>query len=122
MVSPGSFRAIRIASAVVIVGLAIREAMFGASGGGPVHLAVAPFEVVVAAALVWKPLRRPAFWAALALTVQQMATYGLRLAVSFNGTASLDKVSLAICLFFPTLVTVLYLERQEEAEQVEREA
>lgn len=120
MVSPASFRLIRIASAAVIAGLAIREASLGAAGAGPVHLVAAPFEIGVAAALVWKP--RMAFWALLALTFQQMATYGVRLAASFNGTAPLDKGSLAICLLYPTLVTVLYLERQEEAERAEGDA
>ena len=115
MVSPASFRAIRIATAVVLVGLAVWEAMLGAAGGGTLHFVGAPAEVAVAALLVARP--RWSFWPTLALTLQQMVTYGLRLALSFNGTAPLDKASLAICLFFPTLVTILYLERQEEEEQ-----
>ena len=107
-------------AAAIIVLFALREGVVGAASGNALAFVVAALELAVAGILVARP--KWSFWAALALTLQQMATYGLRLAVSFNGTAPLDKMAIVICLFFPTLVTVLYLERQEEAERDASEA
>jgi hypothetical protein len=67
--------------------------------------------------LVWQ--RRWAFWFALALTAQQMWSHGLDLAQSFNGSTALDWRSLLVCLFFPTLDTILFIERSDEAERAQ---
>ena len=48
------------------------------------------------------------------------ARHGLDLSRSFTGDGGLDWASLAVCLFFPTLATVLFMERSEEAEAAER--
>ncbi len=87
-------------------------------GPSPVRHAI--FVVVngaMAALLVWR--HRWAFWPALVLTAQQMYSHGLELARSFNGDTALDWRALAVCLFFPTLDTILFIERQEENEAAE---
>ena len=116
MSSSSLFRGVRIASAVVLAGAAVFHVVKAMAGQGDVlrHWMFVPINAAVAALLVWRP--RWAFWPALALTIQQMASHGLDLSRSFLGTEPLDWVSLAVCLFFPTLVTVLFIERQELAE------
>lgn len=74
-------------------------------------------NLALAALLVWRP--RWAFFPALLLSAQQMWSHGLSLSGSFVGSAPLDWASLGVCLFFPTLVTVLFLERQELAERAQ---
>jgi hypothetical protein len=120
MMSPEGFRRTRIASAVVLGAAAVRHAILAATlragdGGGLRHGIFVALNVALAALLVWR--HKWAFYPALALAIQQVWSHGLDLSQSFLGTAPLDKLSLAVCLFFPTLVTILYLERQErEAE------
>ena len=116
MSSSNLFRAARIVSAVLLALAAVHHVMQAVAGEGSVarHWLFVPINAGLAALLVWKP--RWAFWPALALTVQQMWSHGLDLSRSFLGTAPLDWVSLAVCLFFPTLVTILFIERQEHAE------
>ena len=116
MSSSSLSRAFRIASAVVLAAAAVFHITkaIAAQGDVPRHWLFVPINAGLAAVLVWRP--RWAFWPALALTIQQMASHGLDLSRSFLGTEPLDWVSLAVCLFFPTLVTVLFMERQERAE------
>lgn len=110
------YRAARIGSAVILAVSAVRHAFLVVKGDGDVlrHALFIVVNLALAGLLVWRP--RWSFWPALVLTVQQMASHGLDLSQSFLGTAPLDKLSLAVCLFFPTLVTILYLERQESAD------
>ncbi len=114
MASPSTYRAIRVGAAIVFVGVALRHAVLAVSGDGDVarHWIFVPIDVALAALLVLRP--RLAFWPAIALSVQQMASHGLLLSRSFLGTVPLDWVSLAVCLFFPTLVTILFIERQDD--------
>ncbi len=116
MSSSNLFRATRIGSAMLLALAAGYHVMQAVAGEGSVarHWLFVPINAGLAALLVWKP--RWAFWPALALTVQQMWSHGLDLSRSFLGTAPLDWVSLAVCLFFPTLVTILFIERQEHVE------
>jgi hypothetical protein len=116
MSSSSLFRGTRIVSAVVLAAAAVFHIVQAVGGHGSVarHWLFVPINAGLAALLVWKP--RWAFWPALALTIQQMWSHGLDLSRSFLGTEPLDWVSLAVCLFFPTLVTVLFIERQEHAE------
>jgi hypothetical protein len=109
-----AYRAARIGSAVLLTASAARHAVLASKGDGDVirHVIFVVVNLGLGALLVWRP--RWSFWPALALTIQQMASHGLDLSQSFLGTAPLDKLSLAVCLFFPTLVTILYLERQED--------
>lgn len=121
-----AFRLVRMVSAVLLVATAVRHAVLAVGGDGSVlrHWLFVPINVAAAGLLLWKP--RWAFYPILALTVQQLWSHGLDLSASFVGTARLDTVSLAVCLFFPTLVTILYLERQEDpseaADKVEGDA
>jgi hypothetical protein len=110
------YRGARIASAAVLVAVAVRHVVLAASGDGsvPRHVVFVAVNVALAALLVWKP--RWSFWPALALGAQQMWSHGLELSGSFLGTAPLDWRSLVVCLFFPTLVTILFIERREEDE------
>ena len=110
------FRAARIVSAVLLALAAGYHVMQAVAGEGSVarHWLFVPINAGLAALLVWKP--RWAFWPALALTVQQMWSHGLELSRSFLGTEPLDWVSLAVCLFFPALVSILLIERREHAE------
>jgi hypothetical protein len=110
----GAYRAARIGSALLLTGTAVWHATAVASGHGSTlrHAIFVAINLTVAVLLVWRP--RWAFYPTLALTVQQLYSHGFDLSQSFLGTAPLDKVSLAVCLFFPTLVTLLYMERQEE--------
>jgi hypothetical protein len=113
MTALGAYRAVRIGSAIVLAGTAVRHAMLAASGASVGrHAIFIVINLALATLLVWRP--RWAFYPTLALTVQQLYSHGLDLSQSFLGTAPLDKASLAVCLFFPTLVTLLYMERQEE--------
>ncbi len=116
MSSSSLFRWTRIASAVVLAVAAVFHIVQAAGGHGSVlrHAVFVPINAGLAALLVFKP--RWAFWPTLALTIQQMASHGLDLSRSFLGTEPLDWVALAVCLFFPTLATVLFIERQEQAE------
>jgi hypothetical protein len=108
------YRAARIGSAVILAASAVRHVVLAARGDGDVlrHAIFVVVNLALAGLLVWRP--RWSFWPAIVLTLQQMASHGLDLSRSFLGSAPLDKLSLAVCLFFPTLVTILYLERQEE--------
>lgn len=110
------FRTARIVAAVLLVVVAARHGMLAVTGEGSSlrHGGGVLVNVGLAALLVWKP--RWAFWPALALSVQQVWSHGLELSQSFLGTAPLDWVSLAVCLFFPTLVTILFIERRELAD------
>ena len=110
------YRSIRIASAVLLVAAAVRHVVLavGAEGSITRHWIFVPINVALAALLVWRP--RWAFWPAIALSAQQMWSHGLELSGSFLGTEPLDWASLAVCVFFPTLVTVLFIERRELAE------
>lgn len=116
MSSSNLFRGARIVSAVLLGLAAARHVMQAVAGEGSVarHWLFVPINLGLAVLLVWRP--RWAFWPALALTVQQMWSHGLDLSRSFLGTEPLDWVSLAVCLFFPTLVTILFIERQEPAD------
>ncbi len=110
------YRSIRIASAVLLAAAAVRHVVLavGAEGSVARHVAFVLVNAALAALLVWRP--RWAFWPAMALSVQQMWSHGLELSGSFLGTEPLDWASLAVCLFFPTLVTVLFIERRELAD------
>jgi hypothetical protein len=114
MPSPRIYRAVRIGSAVLLVGAAIHHVSQAIAGNGDVlrHWAFVAINLAVAALLAWRP--RWAYYPTLVLCIQQMWSHGLDLSRSFVGTAPLDKTALAVCLFFPTLVTILYLERQED--------
>lgn len=94
--------------------------MHAVRGEGDVtrHWIFVAVDAALAALLVLRP--RWAFFAAIALGAQQMYGHGLALARSFNGDVPLDTWSLVVCLYFPTLVTMLFLERQEEKEARER--
>lgn len=112
----GVYRAVRIASAALLVGTAVRHVVLAMRGDGDVmrHWLFVPINVALAALLVYRP--RWAFYPALALAIQQTWSHGLDLSRSFLGTQPLDVISLAVCLFFPTLVTILFIERSEDAE------
>lgn len=116
------YRSIRIASAVLLAAAAVRHVVLavGADGSAARHVAFVLISAALAALLVWRP--RWAFWPAIALSVQQMWSHGLELSGSFLGTEPLDWASLAVCLFFPTLVTVLFIERRELAEAAAAQA
>lgn len=119
MTAAATYRAVRIVSALILVGTAVRHVILAAGGQGSVarHAVFLVLDVALAGLLVWR--HRWSFYPALALAIQQVWSHGLDLSQSFLGTAPLDKISLAVCLFFPTLVTLLYMERQEEAERRE---
>jgi hypothetical protein len=105
----------------MLVGAAARDGILAAQGAGDVtrHAVFVVLEVGLGALLVLRP--RLAFYAALLLGAQQMYSHGLALSDSFVGASPLDKWSLAVCLFYPTLVTFLFIERQEEKEKSEQE-
>jgi hypothetical protein len=109
------YQLVRIVSGLILAGTAAWHVTRALAGDGSVlrHWLFVAINAALAALLVWRP--RWAFYPTIALTVQQLASHGLDLSNSFAGTASLDKVSLAVCLFFPTLATILYLEREERA-------
>ena len=122
MSSSTLFRGCRFVAAVLLVLAAGYHVVQAIGGAGSVvrHWAFVPINAGLAALLVWRP--RWAFWPASALTVQQMSSHGLDLARSFNGTTPLDWGSLAVCLFFPTLDTILFIERQEEPAEADADA
>ncbi|MBX3264808.1 MAG: hypothetical protein KIS78_26760 [Labilithrix sp.] len=114
MASPSTYRAVRAGAALLLVAAALRHAALAVGGDGDVarHWVFVPINAGLAALLVLRP--RLAFWPAIALSIQQMASHGLALSRSFLGTVPLDWASLAVCLFFPTLVTILFIERQDD--------
>lgn len=120
--TPRVYRFIRIVSAAALVVTALRHVMLAVQAEGSVlrHWLFVVVNVALAALLVKK--HRWAFWPTIALTVQQLYSHGLSLADSFNGSVPLDWVSLVVCLFFPTLATILFIERQEEDEAAASEA
>lgn len=111
------FRVSRIVAAVLLLAVAVRHVLQAIAGEASVtrHWLFAAINVGLAALLVWR--HRWAFWPALALTVQQMWSHGLDLSRSFLGGVPIDWSSLAVCLFFPTLITILFIERREEDER-----
>lgn len=108
------FRVIRWIAAAALVPTACFHAWLAIRGDGDVarHWVFVGLNLGLAALLVFKP--RWAFYPAIALTVQQLWSHGQSLSDSFLGSGSLDWVSLAVCLYFPTLVTILFIERGEE--------
>jgi hypothetical protein len=110
-----AYRAVRVVSALLLAGAAVFHVVGAVSGNGSSarHAVFVVVNLAIAALLVGRP--RWAFYPTLLLTVQQMYSHGLDLSRSFLGTSPLDKTALAVCLFFPTLVTLLYMERQETA-------
>lgn len=119
MLSPKGFRNARAASAALMVIVGVRHAVLAVNGQSDVtrHWVFVVINVAFGALLVLRP--RWAFFPTLALGIQQTVSHGLDLSQSFLGTVPLDVTSLAVCLFFPTLVTVLFIERQEEKERGE---
>lgn len=115
MAPAATYRALRIVSAALLAATAVFHLVKVFAVGGEAsmvrHAVFVAINLALAALLVLRP--RWAFYPALLLTAQQMYSHGLDLSQSFLGTAPLDKMSLAVCLFFPTLVTILYMERQE---------
>lgn len=110
------FRVIRILLAAALVPTACFHVLLAIRGQGDVarHWIFVAINLGLAALLVLKP--RWAFYPAIALTLQQLWSHGQSLSDSFVGSAPLDWVSLAVCLYFPTLVTILFIERGEAAE------
>jgi hypothetical protein len=108
-----AYRAVRHVSAALLAGAAVFHVSAAATGGPGAtrHGVFVGINLALAGLLVFRA--RWAYYPALALAIQQTYSHGLDLSKSFLGTAPLDKVSLAVCLFFPTLVTLLYMERQE---------
>jgi hypothetical protein len=111
------YRIARLVAAVLLGLIAIRHAWQAIAGEPSVvrHALFVAINLALAALLVVRP--RWAFWPALALTAQQMWSHGLELSRSFLGSAPLDWSSLAVCLFFPTLVTILFIERSDDDER-----
>jgi hypothetical protein len=111
----------RIAAAIILAAVAILHVVRmvrpdGQEGGSAArHAVFLVVNLALAGLLVFRP--RWAFYPALLLTLQQLASHGLDLSRSFLGTSPLDWQSLAVCLFFPTLVTVLFIERNDEADE-----
>src|SRR4051812_30338978 len=103
---------IRRLAASVLTLVAIRHVVLAITGQGDVvrHWVFVGINLGLAALLVLRP--RWAFWASIAVGAQQMYSHGLDLSRSFLGSATLDWPSLAVCLFFPTLVTMLFIERR----------
>ncbi len=112
------YRVLRLVSAILLAGTAVRHVVLVAAGQGNTlrHVAFVVINLLLAALLIKKP--RWAFPAILVVGAQQMWSHGLDLSRSFLGTAPLDWVSLAVCLFFPTVATILFIERQDENEHV----
>jgi hypothetical protein len=104
---------IRLGAAVLLCGAAVWHAVLAARGGGSAlgHGLFVALNLALAALLVLRP--RWAYWPSIALGAHQMWSHGLDLSRSFLGDAPLDWASLAVCLFFPTLVTILFVERQD---------
>ena len=109
------YRVVRFVAAALLVFTAGFHVLRAAGGEGNVarHVVFVVVDLVLAALLLLRP--RWAFYPALLLSVQQVYSHGLDLSQSFLGSAPLDKTSLAVCLFFPTLMTLLYMERQEQS-------
>jgi hypothetical protein len=116
---PKIYRIARIISAAILVVVALRHLVLAAQGDGNVmrHWNFVAVNIALAIMLIMKP--RWAFWAILAVGAQQMWSHGLDLSQSFLGSAPLDWSSLAVCLFFPTVATILFIERQDEKERSE---
>ena len=111
------YRTARQIAGVLFIAIAVRHAVQAFSPGEPAvrHAVFVLVNAAMATLMLWQ--HRWAFWPALALTAQQMWSHGLDLSRSFNSDGPLDWPSLAVCLFFPTLDTILFLERQERHEQ-----
>lgn len=118
--APPIYRLARVVSAVLLAAIAALHVHQAIAGNGSAlrHWLFVALNLGLGALLVWR--HRWAFWPALVLTIQQLGSHGLELARSFNGDAPLDWRSLAVCLFFPTLVTVLFIERGDEKERAEQ--
>jgi hypothetical protein len=114
--SPRAFFVVRVVCAIAMAVTACFHVVQAIQGNPSVvrHWVFVGINLVLAALLVWK--HRWAFVPTLVLTVQQLWSHGQLLSDSFLGTSSLDWVSLAVCLFFPTLATILFIERRDEAE------
>jgi hypothetical protein len=105
---------------VILVTVAVRHVLLattGASDGASRQWLFAVVNVGLAGVLVVR--HRAGFWPALCLGILEVGTHGLDLSKSFLGSAPLDVPSLAVCLFYPTLVTILYLERADAKEKEE---
>lgn len=103
----------RVVSAVILVADAIRHGVLLATTqvGQAKHGLFLVLNIGLAVVLIKRP--RWAFWPTILITVEELATHGLSLSASFLGTAPLDKIAIAVCLFWPTLATILYLERTD---------
>ena len=55
---------------------------------------------------------RQALYGAALLSIQQMYSHGSALVASIRGPGPFDFSSLAVCLFFPTLIALLVTERR----------
>jgi hypothetical protein len=110
------YRYSRIIAAALLVATALFHVVLAVRGDGSVvrHAVFVVINLGLAAVLVVRP--RWAFFPALVLTFQQLWSHGEALSDSFVGSGKLDWVSLAVCLFFPTLVTILFMERRDEDE------
>jgi hypothetical protein len=122
VVAPSNlYRAARRIAAVLLVAVAVLHVVQAFAPNEPTvrHSVLVGVNTGLAALLVWRQ-GKWAFWPALVLSGQQMYSHGLDLSRSFTGAAPLDWASLAVCLFFPTIATILFIERGEEDEEADQ--
>lgn len=111
--SPRVLRTARVFGAVAFAASATRHALLVVEAEGDVarHGLFVGINLAAATLLVFRS--RLAFYPMIALAAQQMWSHGHDLVASFD--TSFDVMSLAVCIFFPALLTVLFIERRQRA-------
>lgn len=111
------YRRLRSVAALLLVVSATNHARLALAGDPsvPRHVLFVAINLALAVMLVRFP--RYALVATSVLLLQQMTSHGSDLVRSMRGPGPLDLASLAVCLFFPALVTVLVLERRAARRQ-----
>lgn len=114
------YRAARFFAAALLCVTAANHARLAVAGEPSVarHWLFVDINLALAVVLVRFPRR--ALVATSLLMVQQMVSHGTDLVRSMRGPGPMDLASLAVCLFFPALVTVLALERRQPRDPKKR--
>lgn len=105
-----AFRIVRIVAAFFLGVSALRHVVLAIEGDPSVsrHWLFVALNLGLAALLVRWP--RQALYATALLAIQQEYSHGTALLESMRGPGAFDFASLAVCLFFPALIAVLFAE------------
>jgi hypothetical protein len=109
--SPRRFRILRLAFAAMLVVAAVNHGLLASRGEGVVwrHELFVGLNLVLAALLALRP--RWALWPIALLSLQQIPSHGSDFVKSFSEPV-VDWPSLGVVFFFPSVITLLVVERR----------